>query len=141
MHKLTCLHRLHAFMPISIDHFESDDIGHEPSVPKRVVRFLAANDDQAFTRTEIATAIDADPNTVSTALTRLESRHLVRHRGDYWAITTDDNRLQGAVDLHTASTALDREDAGIDADAWDAVAPEESHPSEHSSDTSRSSQQ
>ena len=87
-------------MPIRIDRFESDDHLERPSVPKRVVRFLAANDDKAFTRSEIATAIDTDPDTVSTALSRLNSRGLVRHRGDYWAITDDDERLQNAFDLH-----------------------------------------
>lgn len=117
-------------MPIRIDEFESDREPGRASVPKRVVAFLAANDDRAFTRTEIASAIDADPNVVGTALSRLKDRDLVRHRGEYWAVTNDRDRLEAAYDLHAATEALDERDGGIDPDAWDDAAPDEPHPSE-----------
>jgi Mn-dependent DtxR family transcriptional regulator len=117
-------------MPISIDTFESDDLPDGPSVPERVVSFLAANPEQAFTRTEIGTAIDADPDTVSTALSRLHGRDLVRHRGEYWAVTDDEERLHAAYNLHRVQRRLDADDGGIDADAWDATAPDTPHPSE-----------
>lgn len=116
-------------MPISIDEFESGGID-EPSVPERVVRFLASNDDRAFTRAELADVLDADANAIGTALSRLKSRGLVRHRGRHWAITDDRERLEAAYDLHSASGRLDADDGGIDADAWDERAPEEPHPSE-----------
>ena len=116
-------------MPISIDEFESDEV-RSRSVPERIVAFLASNRDQAFARTEIADALDADPNVVSTALSRLESRSLVRHRGEYWALTDDLERVRAAYELHSASERLDAEDGGIDAEAWDETAPEEPHPSE-----------
>ena len=118
-------------MPISIDEFESDEVSSQ-SVPERIVRFLASNRDQAFARTEIAETLDVDPNVVSTALSRLESRSLVRHRGEYWALTDDLERVRAAYDLHSVAERLDAEDGGIDSDAWDETAPDEPHPSERS---------
>lgn len=123
-------------MPIGIDRFESDDDLNERSVPERVVRFLAANDDKAYRRDEIAAAIDADPDVVSTALSRLSTRELVRHRGNYWAITTDRERLRAAYDLHAATNALDTDDGGIDPTAWDEEAPAGAQVQEESSDHS-----
>ena len=117
-------------MPVSIDEFESGDLPHGPSVPEQVVTYLYANRDKAFTRAEIATAIDADPNTVGTALSRLKERELVRHRGEYWAITDDDGRVAAAYDLHSATDRLDAQDGGIDPDEWEAAAPDVPHPSE-----------
>jgi Mn-dependent DtxR family transcriptional regulator len=117
-------------MPVSIDDFESGDLPQGPSVPELVVSFLYTHRDQAFTRSEIATALDASPNTVGTALSRLKSRDLVRHKSEYWAITNDDDRLAAAYDFHTAMERLDEEDGGIDTDEWDAAAPDTPHPSE-----------
>jgi len=117
-------------MPVNIDEFESGDLRQEPSVPEQVITYLYAHRDKAFTRSEIATGIEEDPNTVGTALSRLKRRDLVRHKGEYWAITTDLERVQDAYDLHTVTGQLDDEDGGIDPDRWDAVAPDESHPSE-----------
>lgn len=121
-------------MPISIDKFRSNRLPSGPSVPKQVVMYLSANSDKAFTRSEIATALNADANSVSTALSRLESRDLVSHKGEYWAITADKERVRAAYDLHVASDALDMEDGGIDIEAWDKVAPDEPHPSEQTTD-------
>ncbi|GGC71768.1 hypothetical protein [Haloferax sulfurifontis] len=121
-------------MPVSIDDFESGDLPRGPSVPEQVVTYLYTHSDQAFTRSEIATAISEDPNTVGTALSRLKARNLVRHKGEFWAITDDDERVAAAYDLHTASGRLNDEDGGIDADEWDAVAPETQHPSERDED-------
>jgi Mn-dependent DtxR family transcriptional regulator len=122
-------------MPVSIDDFESGDLPRGLSVPEQVVTYLSAHSDQAFTRSEIATAIDENPNTVGTALSRLKGRSLVRHKGEFWAITDHKERVAAAYDLHTTSERLDDEDGGIDADEWDAVAPAESHPSERDEDT------
>jgi len=91
-------------VPISIDEFESGEVPtDERSVPLRVAVYLHEHADQAFTRSEIAGAIDADPNTVGTALSRLKQADLVRHRGTYWAITEDTERLRAAYDLHEAT--------------------------------------
>jgi predicted nucleotidyltransferase len=76
-------------VPVDIDRFERGEGLRTPTTSERVVRFLAANDDHAYTRREIADAIDADPETVGTNLSRLKDRGLVRHREPYWAFTTD----------------------------------------------------
>lgn len=120
-------------MPVSIDDFESGNLPRGPSAPEQVVAYLYTHREQAFTRSEIATAIEEDPNTVGTALSRLKDRGLVRHRDEYWAITDDDGRLAAAYDLHVASHRLD-DDGGIDADEWDAVAPNRPHPSDRDAD-------
>ena len=117
-------------MPVHIDEFESGDLPSGPSVPEQVLAYLYTNRDKAFTRTEIATGIDEDPNAVGTALSRLKQRDLVRHKGEYWAITGDVDRVRDAYDLHTAMERLDHEDGGIDPEEWDPFAPDAPHPSE-----------
>lgn len=97
-------------MPITIDEFESGDLGDDESVPRRVAAFLFEHRDHAFTRSEIAEAIDAEPNVVGTALSRFKEADLVRHRGRYWIITEDLDRLRSAYDLHSVTKSLnDRE--------------------------------
>ena len=117
-------------MPVRIEEFETGNLSNGPSVPEQVLTYLYTNRNKAFTRSEIATGIDEDPNTVGTALSRLKGRNLVRHRGEYWAITEDLNRLKNAYELHAITERLNEEDEGIDPDEWDAVAPDEPHPSE-----------
>jgi Mn-dependent DtxR family transcriptional regulator len=117
-------------VPISIDEFESGDLPSETSVPERVVSFLASNPDRAYTRSEIARSVEVDPDTVSTALSRLSDRDLVRHRGRYWAVIDDTERVRAAYDLHRATSALDADDGGIDPEEWDEHVPDEPHPSE-----------
>lgn len=117
-------------MPVRIEEFESGDLPSGPSVPERVVAFLYRHRDKAFTRSEIAADIDADANTVGTALSRLKQRDLVRHRGEYWAIAADLDRVRDAYALREASDRLDEDDGGIDPETWDDTAPDEPHPSE-----------
>jgi len=117
-------------MPVRIEEFETGDLPDGPSVPEQVLVYLCTNRDKAFTRSEIATGIEENPNTVGTALSRLKQRHLVRHKGEYWAITRDLERVQDAYDLHTATERLNDEDGGIASDEWDAVAPDAPHPSQ-----------
>lgn len=76
-------------MPLDIERFETAEAVDAPTTGERIMGFLAANDTQAYTRREIADAIDADPETVGTNLTRLKRRGLVRHREPYWALTGD----------------------------------------------------
>lgn len=117
-------------MPVSIDDFESGDLPRGPSVPEQVLGFLYARRDRAFSRSEIAAGIEESPNAVGTALSRLKDRDLVRHRGEYWAVTEELERVTAAYDLHTATARLDEEDGGIDPDEWAAAAPDEPHPTE-----------
>lgn len=58
----------------------------------------------------------------------MKNRNLVRHRGEYWAISDDESRVVAAYDLHVPTERLD--DGGIDADEWDDAAPDTPHPSE-----------
>jgi Mn-dependent DtxR family transcriptional regulator len=115
---------------VSIDDFESGRFPSGPSVPEQVIAYLYAHRDRAFTRSEIAAAVEEDPNTVGTALSRLKERELVRHKGEYWALTDDEGRVAAAYDLHAASERLDAEDGAIDPDEWNAAAPDDPHPSE-----------
>lgn len=117
-------------MPVRIEEFESGDLPSGPSVPERVVAHLYAHRDEAFTRAEIAAEIGASTNTVGTALSRLKQRDLVRHRGEYWAIAADLDRVRDAYALRDVSERLDEDDGGIDPDKWDDAAPDEPHPSE-----------
>ncbi|WP_135303794.1 helix-turn-helix domain-containing protein [Haloarcula amylovorans] len=121
-------------MPVSIDNFESGELPDGPSVPEQVVTYLYTHQAQAFTRSEIAAALDESPNTVGTALSRLKERGLVRHKGEYWAITDDLERVNEAYDLHTITRRLDAEDGGVDPEEWDAVAPDQTHPSDSETD-------
>lgn len=94
-----------------------------------VLGFLAANDDRAFKAREIARQVDLDEGAVSTALSRLKTRSLVEHKGTYWAITTDEDRLE-RHDGYARATALFNEQFGEeDRDAWAEHAPDDPHPS------------
>jgi predicted transcriptional regulator of viral defense system len=81
-------------MPISVDQFEEEPADvldlQEGTQPYRILRFLAEHSDQAFTQTEIHEATEIKRGSVGAALSRLEDRGLVRHRGRYWAIGEDD---------------------------------------------------
>ncbi|PSP87308.1 hypothetical protein BRC90_10835 [Halobacteriales archaeon QS_4_69_34] len=124
-------------MPIGIDAFEGEESLGEPSTGERVVAYLAANDDKAFERSEIAAAIDAGPNAVGSALTRLKDRGLVRHRGHYWTVTDDHERLRDAYDVHALLEGLAAgEDEPFDREAWvrDATPVQEYHTGDMGSD-------
>ena len=118
-------------MSIDRDTFEnaSEDELAELSVPDRVLGFLAAHTDQAFKAREIASRIGLNEGAVSTALSRLKGRGLVEHKATYWAVTHDDERLEGHSGYERA-TALFNDQLGTeDTDAWRDHAPEEPHPS------------
>jgi len=82
-------------VPIDIDRFEEADTLQSAATSERILEFLRRNDDQAFTRSEIAEGIDADPETVGTNLTRLKERSRVRHRSPYWAPLPEDGQPEG----------------------------------------------
>ncbi|MDY6819496.1 MAG: helix-turn-helix domain-containing protein [Halobacteriales archaeon] len=96
-------------MPIDIDRFEEEPPNvldlQEGTQPYQILRFLAENDDQAFTQTEIHEATDIKRGSVGAALSRLEDRGLVRHKGRYWAIGEDDHLASYAAQMHASSTA------------------------------------
>lgn len=97
-------------MPISIDRFEDDPEGvlevKEGTQPHTILTFLAANDAQAFTQTEIHEATGVPRGSVGVVLSRLEDRGLVRHRGRYWAIAKDDRLASYAAQLAASSRSM-----------------------------------
>lgn len=99
-------------MPITIDRFEDQpEDALEVKVgtqPHEILTFLAANDDQAFTQTEIHEATEIPRGSVGVVLSRLEERGLVRHRGRYWAIAEDERLASyGAQQAASSSSTTD----------------------------------
>lgn len=124
-------------MPISIDEFETAEPDADRSTAELLVEFLLEHREQAFTRGEIAEAIDRAPNTVGTNLSLLTDRRLLRHTQHYWVLTDDLDRLAQALQFaETLSgvkanfgSLIDSEDA---AEAWSTAQPDRPHPSEAS---------
>lgn len=117
---------------MSIDRETFDDASEEDlaelSAPQRVLGFLAAHGDRAFEAREIASRVDLDDGTVSTALSRLKERGLVEHKATYWAVTEDEDRLR-TYDGYDRATALFNDRLGEeDREAWRTHAPDEPHP-------------
>lgn len=100
-------------VPIDIDHLEEGPTGvldlQEGKGPARILQFLIENDDKAFTQTEIHEATGIKRGSVGSALSRLEERGLVRHRGRYWGIAEDD-RLAAYAAQRGASSASTTDD-------------------------------
>lgn len=132
-------------MPIHRERFDAMGAEEEATTAERIVAFLYENRDKAFTRGEIADAIDRNPNTVATNLTRLKKRTLLQHKGQYWAITDDRERLADAFQF---SDAVARLNDGLgplieteeDAKEWATSQPKHRHPSERAEKTAESSQ-
>lgn len=118
-------------MSIDRETFEraSEEELEELSVADRVLGFLGTNDDRAFKAREIARQTELDEGAVSTALTRLKDRGLVEHKGTYWAITTDERRLEDHGGYARATALFNEQFGEEDRDAWRAHAPDETHPS------------
>jgi hypothetical protein len=119
-------------MPIDIDTFEREsafDTGD--TNPERILQFLSANDEQAFERGEIAEATGLDPNVVSSVLSRLKERSLVRHKPPYWAIGPRE-RLAAASDLSVSLDSLNVTLGEEEIDDWEQAGSDELHPSDRS---------
>ncbi|MDZ7730972.1 MAG: helix-turn-helix domain-containing protein [Natrialbaceae archaeon] len=108
-------------MPIDIDTFDStatEKLRQSGATnAARVMAFLSAQQDTAFTQSEIRDATGIKAGSISVVLSRLEERDLVRHKGPYWALGDDD-----AVAAYTSlleSTQAANERFGVeDMDAW-----------------------
>lgn len=99
-------------MPIDIDRFEE---GPEEGLrasgstnAETILTFLASNDAKAYTPKEIHEETGIPRGSVGTVLSRLEQRGLVRHRGEYWAITDDADVETTLTAMSTARAATDR---------------------------------
>ena len=129
-------------MPIDIEEFEEEEETNQ-TTSEEIIQFLLENKDTAFTRSEIATAIDRNPNTVGSNLSRLKERELVRHRKQHWALTRDLNRVAEAIrfsdflsTVQITHGALIEDEA--DAQAWADAQPDQPHPSETTDHTQSS---
>src|SRR6056297_3248809 len=87
---------------IDIDEFEDADADEfeERNDTERIVLFLDEHDDRAWKAATIAERLGLETDAVSSILSRLKERELVRHKRPYWAITDDEERLRSAYRLH-----------------------------------------
>lgn len=118
-------------MSIDRETFEntSEDELEGLSVPDQVLGFLVSHDDRAFKAREIASQIGLDEGAVSTALSRLKDRDLVEHKATYWAVTDDEDRLEGYSGYERATALFNEQLGAEDKEAWREHAPNEPHPS------------
>ncbi|TMT80434.1 TrmB family transcriptional regulator [Haloterrigena sp. H1] len=108
-------------MPIDIDTFEGsseDTLGGGLTQPERVLSFLASHADQAFRPVEIAGATEIPQNSINSVLRRLEERALVRHKGEYWAITDDRDRLHSLTQYELVTESLNELYGEEDPSEW-----------------------
>ncbi len=114
-------------MSIDIERFENEDANALGGLTnaERVIGFLAANDDRAWKQSAIADRTDVKRESVGPVLSRLDDRGLVRHRGQYWAITDDEERLAGAIALHRMTELLDERYGTENREEWLAHAPDD----------------
>lgn len=101
-------------MPIDIDRFESaseDELtanAGRMTNAERVLSFLVAHPEQAFTPKEIREATDVPRGSIGVVLSRLEERELVQHRGEYWAIGDETGVEKDLTAARTARAATER---------------------------------
>lgn len=99
-------------MPIDIDRFEhggTEDLRSSGRTnAEQILSFLAANPEQAYTPKEIHEATDVARGSVGVVLSRLETRDLVRHRGEYWAIGSADEIDKTLSAMAAGRAATDR---------------------------------
>ncbi|GAD53924.1 hypothetical protein MBEHAL_2684 [Halarchaeum acidiphilum MH1-52-1] len=121
-------------MPVDIEEFEDGEEA-ERTTSELIIEFLLENRDAAFTRGEIANAIDRNPNTVGSNLSRLKDRGLVRHRKQHWALTHDLGRVAEAIRFSDVLSTLTLEHGPLvtdeeEAQTWADAQPDQPHPSE-----------
>jgi hypothetical protein len=125
----TTVRRYRVTMPIEIDEFDErspEELGDGPTQPELVVRFLAANAEQAFRPVEIARETGVGRNSINAVLARLEERGLVRHKGNYWAITDDIETLQSRTEYEVVTRSLNDTHGSEDPTEWVTEMPDHS---------------
>ncbi|WP_227379958.1 MarR family transcriptional regulator [Haladaptatus halobius] len=84
-------------MPVDFESYHPTELPNENTNGRSILEFLADNPELGFRAGELAEELDIPRGSVGTTLSRLETRGLVRHKGEYWAINPE------AYDAHTAS--------------------------------------
>ena len=84
-------------MPVDFESYHPTELPNENTNGRYILEFLAEDPDLGYRAGELAKELDIPRGSVGTTLSRLESRGLVRHKGEYWAINPE------AYDAHTAS--------------------------------------
>ncbi|ADD03719.1 HTH domain protein [Natrialba magadii ATCC 43099] len=107
-------------MSIDINQFNerSPEELEELSNPELVLRFLWENRDRAWKAKEISRRTEINENSIHPVLSRLEDRGLVRHKGAYWALTDDLERLRQAYDVHRANQLFNDLYGAENRDEW-----------------------
>ena len=101
-------------MPISRDEFQRIDGGSSEldlslETPLgSVYRFLLTHASHAFRQGEIVDTIELPQEEVESALTRLDQRGIVEHRGPFWAIA-DTEHAAASAGLHGIATVTDQD--------------------------------
>lgn len=75
---------------------------------ERILRFLAANSDKAYTPSEIHEATGIARGSVGVVLSRLEDSGLVDHRGEYWAVAPEADAAKTLTGARVARAVTDR---------------------------------
>ncbi|SFS74124.1 MarR family transcriptional regulator [Halostagnicola kamekurae] len=107
-------------MSIDIEDFEERTSAEleEPSNAERVLRFLYENRDKAWKASTVAERANVNENSISAVLNRLKEQDLVRHKGSYWAITDDTERLRRAHQFHRTVQRFDELYGEEDREEW-----------------------
>ena len=103
---------------------ESDEFGGG-NPTERIVEFLASHHDRAWKAATIAEQTGIDVETVSSLLSRLKKRGLVRHKSPYWAITDDEQRLAEARSVHAVTERYDEQFGEENPEEWETADSEE----------------
>lgn len=115
-------------MPIDIETFEEGSVegfGGGASQPERVLAFLVQNADKAYRPSTIAEELSIPVNSIHPVLSRLEERNLVRHKGRYWAITEDRERLQSLTRYELVTESMNALYGEEDLNEWIDHMPDE----------------
>lgn len=109
---ITSITSVYNSMPIDIERFrsapEAELTAGGPTNAERILSFLVANADRAFTPSEIREATDIPRGSIGVVLSRLEERQLVEHRGEYWAVADVDGAVTTLTATGTARAASER---------------------------------
>lgn len=102
-------------MPIGRDAFErladDEDRPRPGTNAAKLLSFLRASADKAFTQSELVDATDVTAGSVGPTLVRLRERGRVAHHGNYWRVSDHEESVDAATG-HASATLTARETDG-----------------------------